>query len=474
MNKKTVISLCFIFVLFFASTSFAANWYVDNQATGANNGISWENGWQSFGDIDWGAIQPGDTVYISGGDTSKTYNENFVISASGTESNPLFIRSGQDANHTGRVIINGIINFDAENWITINGNYNNAINIEITRPTGTCIYSTSPIGIKIQYLEVHDCGDERDEHGIRFNGYNGLPSDAEISYSHIHDTYQDGINVGRSNASSYGEISIHDNIIERVGDDGIQIGAGADIYNNIIRDRIDTGAPSHADGIQGVGSYFRIYNNEIYDFGNSMIFIETTQESVAHWQIYNNLLYIDDMIAGSTRGMELKAKNCNRCEENYDLVTWDDILIANNIFFNFYEFVVIRFGSTQNVDQLNTTNTFISNNIFYNNKYNYWGDETLVENNNIFYAGADANCSSCNQATPSNGIIIEPKFVDYNNKDFHLQSNSPAIDNGTDLSSYFTTDKDGITRPQGSAWDIGAYEYKSIAPSPPSKFKLVQ
>jgi hypothetical protein len=33
-----------------------------------------------------------------------------------------------------------------------------------------------------------------------------------------------------------------------------------------------------------------------------------------------------------------------------------------------------------------------------------------------------------------------------------------AKDAGVSLSSYFTTDKDGVTRPQGSAWNIGAYE----------------
>lgn len=36
---------------------------------------------------------------------------------------------------------------------------------------------------------------------------------------------------------------------------------------------------------------------------------------------------------------------------------------------------------------------------------------------------------------------------------------SPARDAGIALASYFTTDKAGLARPQGSGWDIGAYEY---------------
>jgi hypothetical protein len=41
-----------------------------------------------------------------------------------------------------------------------------------------------------------------------------------------------------------------------------------------------------------------------------------------------------------------------------------------------------------------------------------------------------------------------------------LQKLSPAINRGADLSSLFINDKFGTLRPQGQAWDIGAYEYK--------------
>ncbi len=40
-------------------------------------------------------------------------------------------------------------------------------------------------------------------------------------------------------------------------------------------------------------------------------------------------------------------------------------------------------------------------------------------------------------------------------------SDTVVKDKGVSLSSYFTTDKHGVTRPQGSGWDIGAYEYVS-------------
>ena len=53
--------------------------------------------------------------------------------------------------------------------------------------------------------------------------------------------------------------------------------------------------------------------------------------------------------------------------------------------------------------------------------------------------------------------------------DFRLVAGAKSIDSGESLSSFFTTDIVGTTRPQGTAWDIGAYEggYGSI-PAPQS------
>src|ERR1041385_6536683 len=79
---------------------------------------------------------------------------------------------------------------------------------------------------------------------------------------------------------------------------------------------------------------------------------------------------------------------------------------------------------------------------------------------------SDYNLWAPNKATWAEGThsIIQSGtsgiVVNAGGGDFHLLSGSPAVDKGADLSATgFTIDIAGVTRPQGPAYDIGAYEY---------------
>jgi hypothetical protein len=98
-------------ILLTSQATGAAPHYLDSAATGANDGSSWSNAWKSFAAISWASVSPGDTIYISGGATSRTYNEQLTIAKGGTSGSPITIASGASApspaGHGGTVIIDG-------------------------------------------------------------------------------------------------------------------------------------------------------------------------------------------------------------------------------------------------------------------------------------------------------------------------------------------------------------------------------
>ena len=95
---------------------------------------------------------------------------------------------------------------------------------------------------------------------------------------------------------------------------------------------------------------------------------------------------------------------------------------------------------------------------------------TLVRNNIIYdngrtIGGLDVDFQGTGTVSANNLIDVDPRFVDLASNNFRLTSASPAINAGATLSEV-TTDFDGVSRPQGSAPDIGAYEYAGSTPPP--------
>ncbi|HEV2415822.1 MAG TPA: choice-of-anchor Q domain-containing protein, partial [Candidatus Dormibacteraeota bacterium] len=85
----------------------------------------------------------------------------------------------------------------------------------------------------------------------------------------------------------------------------------------------------------------------------------------------------------------------------------------------------------------------------------------ILDHNDVFNAGGPAVQGSCGSAIGTNGnISIDPLFV--SSSDYHLQSNSPAVDAGNNSApSLPTTDLDGNPRIWGPTVDLGVYELQS-------------
>ncbi len=62
-------------------------------------------------------------------------------------------------------------------------------------------------------------------------------------------------------------------------------------------------------------------------------------------------------------------------------------------------------------------------------------------------------------ARTSNMTVTERVFVDATHHDYRLVAGAPAIDAGVLLPAV-TLDRNGVRRPVGAAYDIGAYEWQ--------------
>jgi hypothetical protein len=102
----------------------------------------------------------------------------------------------------------------------------------------------------------------------------------------------------------------------------------------------------------------------------------------------------------------------------------------------------------------------LRNNIIYGTTVSPYCADSVCSgvsgSNNIFYGGG---------RSPSNGNITasinaDPKLTSLSlaSPNFHLQAGSPAFHAGVAIGG-LATDFDGVTRPTGSAFDIGAYQY---------------
>lgn len=86
---------------------------------------------------------------------------------------------------------------------------------------------------------------------------------------------------------------------------------------------------------------------------------------------------------------------------------------------------------------------------------------TISGSKNLWFgAGSPTSCTTGN-------LTSNPALVNAAGFDLHIQATSPAKDAGVAIST-LKTDADGITRPQGVAYDIGAFEYFQGAGSAPS------
>jgi parallel beta-helix repeat protein len=220
-----------------------------------------------------------------------------------------------------------------------------------------------------------------------------------------------------------------------------------------------SGSPS-GYGIYLAGSNNIIDGNSVHDNGAHGIHAYSDVGGVNNNIFRNNRIYNNGFAGqsfGFSPGMILGSGNGNIAYNNLVYNNWGGIQIAYN----------------------GASNTQMYNNTIYNNTggtsciYNNSSASGTIIRNNICYQnnGGIVIEGGSSGVQQSNNLTSDPLFVNAANADFHLQVGSQAVDKGVTISTVIN-DSDGKPRPQGAAFDIGAYEYRQGL-SQPTNFRVV-
>lgn len=473
--RRAITAILFLCLL----PCFAATWYVDADATGANNGTSWTDAWESFGDIAWGAggVVAGDTLAISGG----VYTGTMAIGASGNPGAPITITASAEVGHNDQVVVNvgGATGFNlgSRSNIVINGVRGNAVagdtnyGILMTNLTAGAggVYSVDqPRFISVFHVQFIGSGGAGDDQSgpICISG-----KYITVGFCHIWGAsdsfwHVSGITIWQpspSDVDTYTNTLIFSNRIANLYHDGIKSGHNFSAFGNEVSGIHGSG---HSDSILAQsGDFVKLYGNFIHDSNDQNIYLDNLNASTnGSVLIYNNVINSPGGfgIVLDAEGPDTLGTSC----------AWSNVVIANNTI------PACAGECVKEVNRGNYLGLVMKNNIF-----------GIVTNDNtkqaLFYTSrttwADANAWDYNLYLP--GCVMSPNIAVWDNLNRTLAelrgstpareangksqltptwdanyrllpSDTAARDSGADLSALFTTDFLGNTRIR---WDIGAY-----------------
>jgi hypothetical protein len=474
-------------------------WYVDGSAAGNSDGASWANAWTSLGAINWSALKPGHTVYVSGG----VYTNCLVTFANGAYGNPIVIKTATNAPHNGRVVIYGQIAWKSS-YVTIDGALDdsyapaqaedvpNNINLEVIArgDASSGVFPYVCVGAVGTWMEIHNAGNplsgEGEGDGLTVTpGYLG-PTNSVFAYLWIHDNYGSIITESRAAGFfGYAGVTFHHILGENCHNNFLMGEGSYDLHDCLLRDWKSPGV-AHPDGIQGGISNVRMWNNRLQNSCSSgSMFYPDLSGDQANFAMVNNVFSGDQV-------------NCQVSISSVpQTMTLSNMVIAGNTFYGLstVNFNVVNNGTPNRFLKawIVENNLFISGNncssaagafstggcmynpsdvVFDHNIICGPGKLMFYRTNNSVLAGVNLfpNAEAFNSWSTSYKYNSSATPVVFNvaNNDFRLLgADTAARHAGADLSALaaqvpgITADLLGTPRPRGAPWDIGAYQYNA-------------
>ncbi len=226
-------------------------------------------------------------------------------------------------------------------------------------------------------------------------------------------------------------VRIYNNLTERCGREGIQVGSATsdcEIYDNVVLDSGLLGISGQQNGIQiGEGTTGKCYGNIVRNAGANGIVVL----GIGNNLVFNNVVEntgTNGFFCDNRAGAEIPGSYVRLYNNTIVNPTKDGALFYNEV----------------------TVNEF-KNNIVVGSDPAYGAVST----------GSGATVTSANNTyqVGTTGLA----FANMSLGDYRILSTSPAVDAGTNLSPDVTADLEGLARPFGPAYDTGAYEAGALS-----------
>ena len=281
--------------------------------------------------------------------------------------------------------------------------------------------------------------------GIGFSSVSGFSGLCRDNYIHSFSSYgsggsSDGIKF--SGGGDFTEFVVEHNEITGWHQDAIDLFGGNNVmvrYNYIYHcSGLNAGNGIKAGGASGGSN--TIYGNYLVESGD-----RETGYGIAS-NSGDNLVIAYNIVIGFAYGITIFSGD-------------DNPIIVNNYTQSPNRGIVI--SDVNNVTLLNN----IMDGKNYDLKWNNTNIATTNKNIHVNFSSSHDSLYVRYDNIDGDMFQTDPLFINPLSNDFHLQPASPAIDAGINVG--LTEDYDGVSVPQGSAPDIGAYEYIPSDTTPP-------
>ncbi|MBV6622894.1 MAG: right-handed parallel beta-helix repeat-containing protein [Rivularia sp. (in: Bacteria)] len=262
----------------------------------------------------------------------------------------------------------------------------------------------------------------------------------EVANNIVKEGTREGIDVKTGSRNG----SIHNNTVTEVA----KIGGTPKGYNG--------GPAIYVDGNRADTFNIDVYSNKVYGNTSEGIVINDEEPGagdVRDIRVFNNVVY-DNGTQGVNSGAGIMVGSNVR-----------DVEITNNTLSGNVQSFVIDGSDFFEGDKV--SNVVLRNNIFADAGYRngFIEDaEDIVLDNNLFTDGAEklfeTGDGTKNIEETNNLEVKSVGFSDAKAKDYHLTSDSPAVDAGTNgIPEYLKGDADSKQRKIGKAVDMGSFEF---------------